>query len=100
MQTVGDRIRQTLGRVFGDHHDGQGRSEEARAKEDIERGMNGEGREGREGIFEKLGGKAQSLGEKAESKAGEAEHKIGEAVSGERASAEGRVKELEQQHRP
>jgi hypothetical protein len=93
MQTLGDRIRQTLGRVFGsDHQDGARDGDGVRAaKEDVERRAN-EGEQRGEGFFEKLGGTA-------EQKLGEAERKIGEGVDKGRESIERRGQELEQQHR-
>lgn len=83
MQNIGGRIKQAFGRWFG-HEQTQveGRAQELRGRENVDRGMAAERREG----------KSQEIG-------GAVERKTGEVLGSERMTVEGRSKELEGQSR-
>lgn len=83
VQSIGGRIKQAIARFFGSERThAEGRAEELRGKENVERGMAGERREG---TVEQAGGAV--------------ERKVGEVIGSERMAAEGRAKELEGQQR-
>jgi len=83
VQRLGGRIRQAIGRLFGhERTEVEGRAEELRGQQNVERGMAAERREGA----------AETIG-------GTVEKKVGETVGSERMAVEGRAKELEGQVR-
>ncbi len=83
VDTIGGRIKQAFARLMGHERiQAEGRAQELRGREEIERGMAAERREGK---VEEVGGAVK--------------RGVGEALGNERTEAEGRARELEGRER-